>query len=75
MGNPEVKKMSNKPHLYPYCNREFKNIFDYPKISIISFQMLPIPEAMDYHSARAAKKRGKLHKTILQTHPVLCGVV
>ena len=52
--------MSSKSHLCPCCNREFKGIFDYPRVLIISFEMLPIPEALDYHSAEAAKKRSKI---------------
>ena len=52
--------MIRKSHLCPCCNREFKGIFDYPRVLIISFEMLPIPEALDYHSAEAAKKRSKI---------------
>ncbi len=47
----------NQEHHCPACGREFKSILDYPVVRILSFERLPIPEAVDYLSAAAAAKR------------------
>lgn len=47
----------NQEHHCPACGREFKSILDYPVVRILSFERLPIPEAMDYLSGAAAAKR------------------
>ena len=41
----------------PACGREFKHILDYPRVRILDFERLPIPEAVDSFSAAAAEKR------------------
>ena len=43
-------------HRCPACGREFKQILDYPRVRILAFERLPIPEALDYWSAGAAEK-------------------
>jgi hypothetical protein len=40
----------------PTCGREFKSIRDYPRVLVLSFERLPIPEAVDQLSEAAAKK-------------------
>lgn len=34
-------------HHCPTCGREFKDILDYPRVRILDFARLPIPEAVD----------------------------
>ena len=53
---PRLKNMSS-PHLCPACRREFKNISDYPRVRILDFERLPIPEAVDTWSDAACEKR------------------
>lgn len=45
------------PHHCPACLREFKDILDYPRVRILDFERLPIPEAVDSWSNAAAEKR------------------
>jgi hypothetical protein len=45
------------PHHCPACRREFKQMSDYPRVRILDFEPLPIPEALDCWSAAAAEKR------------------
>lgn len=43
----------------PYCTccgRPFRNLFDYPRVRIIAFERLPVPEAVDSLSDAAAEK-------------------
>ncbi len=47
----------NPLHHCPACGREFKDILDYPRVRILEFERLPIPEAIDYMSGAAAEKR------------------
>ena len=47
----------NPLHHCPACGREFKDILDYPRVRILEFERLPIPEAVDSFSEAAAKKR------------------
>ena len=44
-------------HHCPACGREFKHILDYPRVRILTFERLPIPEAVDCWSGAAAEKR------------------
>ena len=44
-------------HHCPACGRAFKSILDYPRIRVLSFERLGIPEAIDYWSAAATAKR------------------
>ena len=44
-------------HHCPACGREFKHILDYPRVRILAFERLPIPESVDYWSAAVAEKR------------------
>ncbi len=44
-------------HHCPTCGREFKDISDYPRVRILEFERLPIPEAVDSFSGAAADKR------------------
>jgi hypothetical protein len=41
----------------PTCGREFKSIHAYPRVLILRFERLPVPEAVDRHSAAAMEKR------------------
>jgi hypothetical protein len=47
----------NPLHHCPACGREFKDILDYPRVRILEFERLPIPEAIDSMSGAAAEKR------------------
>lgn len=40
----------------PCCQRPFRSILDYPRVRILSFERLPVPEAVDTMSAAAAEK-------------------
>jgi len=40
----------------PTCGRKFKSIRDYPRVLVLSFERLPIPEAVDRFSGEAAEK-------------------
>jgi hypothetical protein len=40
----------------PTCGRQFKSIHDYPRVLVLSFERLPIPEALDQFSEAAAEK-------------------
>jgi hypothetical protein len=44
-------------HCCPTCGRDFKSVLDYPRVRVIAFEQLPIPEAIDTFSAEAARKR------------------
>ncbi|MEX2141016.1 MAG: hypothetical protein WD894_17255 [Pirellulales bacterium] len=41
----------------PTCGRRFQGIHDYPRVHILAFERLPIPEAVDQMSAAAAGRR------------------
>jgi hypothetical protein len=47
----------DSPHRCPTCGREFKGIADYPRVRVLEFERLPIPEAVDSWSDAAAAKR------------------
>ena len=55
--------MRQRSHRCPACGRAFASILDYPRVRILGFERLPIPEALDYLSPAAAAKtamaRGK----------------
>ncbi len=40
----------------------FRNIFDYPRVRVLSFERLGVPEAIDYMSPAAAAKRLARHR-------------
>ena len=44
-------------HRCPTCGREFKQVSDYPRVRILAFERLPIPEAVDCWSDAAAQRR------------------
>ena len=44
-------------HHCPACGREFKDILDYPRVRVLEFERLPIPEAVDSWSDAAAARR------------------
>ena len=52
-----VEKTMSSLHHCPACGREFKHILDYPRVRILTFERLPIPEAVDCWSGAAAEKR------------------
>jgi endogenous inhibitor of DNA gyrase (YacG/DUF329 family) len=41
----------------PTCGRPFTSVKDYPRVRVLSFERLPIPEAVDQMSWAAAEKR------------------
>jgi hypothetical protein len=43
-------------HHCPTCGRRFKSIRDYPRVLVLSYERLPIPEAVDRFSEAAAEK-------------------
>jgi hypothetical protein len=47
----------------PCCGRAFERISDYPKVRILSFERLPIPEAIDDMSDAAAQKSLEWHRS------------
>jgi len=44
-------------HHCPTCGREFKDILDYPRVRVLDFERLLIPEAVDTLSEATAEKR------------------
>lgn len=48
--------MNEQSHNCPACGRQFNNIMDYPYVRIVSFERLPIPEAIDFTSGAAVEK-------------------
>src|SRR4051812_24770635 len=46
----------------PCCGRAFERIFDYPSVRVLSFERLPIPEAIDDMSDMAAEKSLEWHR-------------
>jgi hypothetical protein len=48
--------MRQRSHRCPACGRAFASILDYPRVRILGFERLPIPEALDYLSPAAAAK-------------------
>ena len=46
----------NPLHHCPACGHKFKDILDFPRVRILEFGRLPIPEAMDSMSAAEAEK-------------------
>lgn len=49
--------MARHRHVCPACRREFRSITDYPRVRILSFERLPVPEAVDTMSEAAARKQ------------------
>jgi hypothetical protein len=47
----------SESHCCPACGRPFKSLLDYPRVRIIGFERLPVPEAMDTFSAEATRRR------------------
>jgi len=43
-------------HHCPACGRPFTSILDYPRVRILAFERMPIPEALDYLSPAAVAK-------------------
>ncbi|MCI0739355.1 MAG: hypothetical protein L0Y72_09950 [Gemmataceae bacterium] len=43
-------------HSCPTCGRTFKSIRHYPRVLVLAFERLPIPEAVDRFSEAAAEK-------------------
>lgn len=44
------------PEECPTCGRPFRGIEDYPRVRVLAFERLPIPEAVDQMSAAAAER-------------------
>ena len=44
-------------HHCPACGRDFKHVLDFPRVLVLAFERLPIPEAVDYWSAAAIEKQ------------------
>ena len=51
-----MRKRNNR---CPACGRALASILDYPRVRILDFERLPIPEALDYLSPAAAAKTAK----------------
>ena len=51
-----VAAMDEQADRCPACHRTFEGVLDYPRVRVLSFTRLPIPEALDYMSAAAAAK-------------------
>jgi hypothetical protein len=49
--------MSSDRHDCPTCGRPFLRVFDYPRIEVLRFERLPLPEAIDDMSAAAAERQ------------------
>lgn len=49
--------MARQKHVCPACQRPFRKILDYPQVRVLSFERLPVPEAVDTMSEAAAKKQ------------------
>ena len=49
--------MARHPHVCPTCRRAFRSITDYPRVRVLSFERLPVPEAVDTMSEAAARKQ------------------
>jgi hypothetical protein len=49
--------MARHRHVCPACRRAFRCILDYPRVRILSFERLPVPEAVDTMSEAAARKQ------------------
>jgi hypothetical protein len=50
-------KLKDHAACCPTCGRQFKSVEDYPRVRILAFERLPIPEAVDQMSAAAAERR------------------
>jgi hypothetical protein len=48
--------MAFSPQNCPCCSRPFEGIADYPRVRVLSFERLPVPEAIDDMSDTAAEK-------------------
>jgi hypothetical protein len=46
----------------PCCGRPFERILDYPHVRVLSFERLPLPEAVDDVSDAAAQKSLEWHR-------------
>jgi hypothetical protein len=57
--------MDQNTHHCPTCGRQFRSILDYPFVIVLSFERMPIPEAIDLLSAAAARKRLAQRRTEL----------
>jgi hypothetical protein len=55
--------MADSPHCCPCCGRAFERIVDYPRVRVLSFDRLPVPEAVDDVSDAAAQKSLDWHRT------------
>lgn len=54
--------MADSPQSCPCCGRPFERILDYPRVRVLSFEHLPLPEAVDDLSDAAAQKTLELHR-------------
>jgi hypothetical protein len=48
--------MSPQRPVCPCCERAFRGVLDYPRVRVLSFERLPVPEAVDTMSGAAAEK-------------------
>jgi hypothetical protein len=49
--------MPREPDCCPTCGRAFNGVQDFPRVYLLSFERLPVPESIDQMSAAAAMKR------------------
>jgi hypothetical protein len=56
--NAREEDVSHLPHC-PTCGRPFKRILEYPSVRVLSFERLPLPEAIDEMSRAAWLRRAE----------------
>jgi hypothetical protein len=49
--------MDQHPEHCPTCGRAFAGVQDYPRVQVLAFERLPLPEAIDRMSAPASERR------------------
>ena len=54
--------MADSAQRCPCCGRPFESILDYPRVYLVSFERLPVPEAVDDMSDTAAQKSLEWHR-------------
>jgi hypothetical protein len=53
---------ARSPHCCPCCGRPFTAVFDYPRVRVLAFGRLPLPEAIDDISDAAAQKAQEFYR-------------
>jgi hypothetical protein len=54
---PDSETKAHRVENCPTCGRAFNSVKDYPRVRVLAFERLPIPEAIDDMSWAAAEKR------------------